>query len=342
VDYMGGGHCQWVTPSFSEDGSYVIINCGGSIKGVPITVRMKKNDEGNYEVDELIEDNAQLQTTLDGFNVREPTIETIKLPDDEDDDDYYYIMFTPPNLDSNKKYPLLVEVYSGPGYQRAYDRYSFGWKDFVASSLDVVVLSFDGRGTGYRGDKIMHKVYRQLGQLEPRDQIEAARQIIEKYSYIDASRTAIWGWSYGGYATTRTIETDADSVFKCGFAVAPVTDWMFYHSIYTERYMWQPHENQDGYDRSTALQQSTNVGKHRYVVLHGTRDENVHFQNSARLEKYLVSEDIDFGAYFFADNDHGMSNTPNNYRTVYKTLTREMQICFDQSSLFGDPAHQNH
>ena len=94
--------------------------------------------------------------------------------------------------------------------------------------------------------------------------------------------------------------------------------------------------NKDGYKSSSALQQAENVGKHRYAVLHGTRDENVHFQNAAQLEKYLVEADIDFSAYFFADNDHGMSNTINNYKTVYKTLTREMQFCFGQRSLFRD------
>jgi len=330
--------CQWVTPRFSDQGKYLVVNCGGSITGVPKTVMMRRNDDsGDYDVDDVIEDNVNLQETLDGFNVRNSTIGSIRLPDyDGPDDEFFYILHTPPNMDAQKKYPLLVEVYSGPGYQKAVNRYSFGWKDYVASALDVVVMSFDGRGTGFRGDHIMHQVYKQLGQMEPRDQIEAVRQITAMHSFIDASRTAIWGWSYGGYATTRTIEMDADSVFKCGMAVAPVTDWTFYHSIYTERYMWTPRDNKDGYAASTALQQGTNVGKHRYVVLHGTRDENVHFQNSARLEMYLVEQDVDFGAYFFADNDHGMGNTPNNYRSVYKTLTRELQFCFGQPSLFGD------
>lgn len=327
--------CNWVTPSFSRgEGTYVVINCGGTANGVPVSLMMKRDEKGFYEVHEVIEDNAALLQTLEDYSVRQTTFGSMELPGVEGD--FYYILHKPADFDENKKYPLLVEVYSGPGYQKAEDRYVFSWKDYVASSLDIIVMSFDGRGTGFRGDHIMHQVYKKLGQYEPLDQIAAAKKLIETNDFIDADHTAIWGWSYGGYTTTRTVEVDADNVFKCGFAVAPVTDWTFYHSIYTERYMLKPEDNPDGYLKSTALQQSANVAKHRYVVLHGTRDENVHFQNAAQLEKYLVADDVDFGAYFFADNDHGMGNTPNNYRSVYKTIEREMAFCFERESAHGD------
>ncbi|CAK8692165.1 unnamed protein product [Clavelina lepadiformis] len=319
--------CNWVTPSFSKDGSFVVINCGGTANGVPVSTLHKRNDAGDFEFVRVAENNTALQSTLSDYYFRERIYGTIKLPDV--DGDWYYTLHLPPNFDSNKKYPMLVQVYSGPAFQEVEERFSVSWKDYVSSSLNVIVMSFDGRGTGFRGDKIMHMVYKKLGQYEPADQIAAARIVSDENSYIDKSKTAIWGWSYGGYATSRVIGEDSENVYKCGFSVAPVTKWELYHTIYTERYMQEPKDNENGYSMSTALQNPENFAKHRYALFHGTRDENVHFQNSALLSKFLIKNDVDFRAFFAADDDHGMNRVPNNYRNIYKMLTNQMQICFD-------------
>jgi len=319
--------CNWNTPSFSPNGEYIVMNCGGAANVVPKTTLHKKNDQGDYDYLRVLIDNAELEQTIDEYYFREQTFGSIELPGVEGHE-WYYTMWKPENFDPNKKYPLLVEVYSGPGYQKAVDRFYFSWRDYVASSLDVIVMAFDGRGTGYRGDEIMHMVYKKLGQYEPIDQIDAARIVAEQNSFIDPSRKAIWGWSYGGYATTRTIEEDSDNVYRCGFAVAPVNDWKYYHAIYTEKFMQTPSDNEIGYDTSSNLRDVSNVRSHWFNMFHGTRDENVHFQNSAQLSKKLIDENIDFGNWFSADDDHSMGINPNNYKTIYKMLTRKMKRCF--------------
>ncbi|CAK8692164.1 unnamed protein product [Clavelina lepadiformis] len=190
-----------------------------------------------------------------------------------------------------------------------------------------MVMTFDGRGTGYRGDKDMHLVYKKLGQYEPLDQIEAARQI-SKFDYIDEQNVAIWGRSYGGYATARTIEEDVNGIYKCGFSVAPVTDWMFYSTHYTEKFMTLPTDNENGYAKASAIQNLDNIRSHYFVLVHGTADENVHIQNNAHLSKALISQNIDFINYFAADEWHGFNHYPNGYAHHYKLLTHHLQTCF--------------
>uniref|UniRef100_H2YFY4 Uncharacterized protein n=1 Tax=Ciona savignyi TaxID=51511 RepID=H2YFY4_CIOSA len=319
--------CNWVTPSFSTDGTFVVINCGGSGNAPPISELHKRNAKGDYEFFELVEDNADLVNTLNEYYFRDRIYGSLNLPGVNGE--WFYMLQLPPNFDENKKYPLLVQVYSGPGYQEVEERFGVSWKDYISSARDVVVMSFDGRGTGFRGDNIMHMVYKKLGQYEPLDQIAAAKFIANDKAYIDETRLAVWGWSYGGYATSRVIGEDVENVFKCGFAVAPVTKWEYYHTIYTERYMLQPKNNLEGYSKSTTLQGIDSFRSHHFNLFHGTRDENVHFQNSAQLSKFLIAGDVRFGAFFAADDDHGMNRVPNNYRNIYKMLTRELEICFE-------------
>nr|XP_026692095.1 prolyl endopeptidase FAP-like isoform X3 [Ciona intestinalis] len=301
--------CNWVTPSFSRDGSYVVINCGGSGNAAPVSTLHMRNSSGDYEFVGVVEGNEELIQTLNEG-----------IPGE-----WFYMLHLPPNFNESKKYPMLVQVYSGPAYQQVRDRFEVSWKDYVSSARDVIVMSFDGRGTGYRGDKIMHQVYKKLGQYEPHDQIAAARKLATENQFIDQSKIAIWGWSYGGY----TIGEDADNVFKCGFAVAPVTKWEYYHTIWTEKYMQQPKDNPDGYAKGSALQGIENFRTHHFNLFHGTKDENVHFQNSAQLSKYLIDGDVKFGAFFAADDDHSMSRVNNGYRNIYKQLTRQMDLCFN-------------
>ncbi|XP_076815585.1 dipeptidyl peptidase 4-like [Clavelina lepadiformis] len=321
--------CNWVTPSFSYGGRFVVVNCGGTANGVPLSTLHKRNDVGDFEFVRIVENNTKLQDVLGEYQFRTRKYGTIQLPDVEGE--WYYTLHLPPNFDPLKKYPMLVEVYSGPSYQEVKERFVVQWKDYVSSSLDVVVMTFDGRGTGFRGDEIMHMVYKKLGQYEPIDQIAAARIVSDRYSYIDKSRIAIWGWSYGGYTTTRVIGEDSQNVFKCGFAVAPVTRWELYHAIYTERYMQLPEDNEDGYKKGSALQNSENFAKHRYSLFHGTKDENVHFQHSSQLSKYLIQNDVEFGAFFAADDDHHMHEISNEYKNLMRMITKQMKVCFNMS-----------
>nr|XP_039258810.1 dipeptidyl peptidase 4-like [Styela clava] len=322
--------CNWVDPTFSPEGSYVVINCGGTGNGVPVSTLHYISDSGDISLRGEVENNTQLIENLEAFKFRTREYGEISLPQ-VDDEVFYYTLHKPPNFDPSKKYPLLVQVYSGPGYQDTIDSFISTWAiGYIPSSdLDVVVVTFDGRGTGFRGDKIRNMVYNRLGEYEPLDQIEATRQITEKYNFIDSSKVAMWGRSYGGYITARTMSEDENILFRCGLSVAPVTDWMTYHNFYTERYMGLPKENGIGYNKSTVFQKLHNIGKHYFVLIHGTSDENVHFLHSARLSKALIDEDIDFSAYFAGDEPHRFDRGANAYGHHYKLLTHHLKSCFE-------------
>ncbi|XP_039260168.2 dipeptidyl peptidase 4-like isoform X2 [Styela clava] len=320
--------CNWVRPTFSPGGSYVVVNCGGTANGAPISTLHSISNTGEIDFVRVVQNNSQLIENMDAYHFRTREFGELTLPGV--DGTFYYTLHKPPNFDETKKYPMLVQVYSGPGFQYTTDSFGADWgRGFIASSdMDIVVMTFDGRGTGFQGDEIMHMVYKRLGEYEPIDQIEATKQVSDKFSFIDKSNIAIWGRSYGGYATSRVIAEDANLVFKCGLSVAPVTDWKTYHSIYTERYMTSPEINEIGYNQSTAIQKLDNFGKHYFVLVHGTSDENVHFLNSARLSKALIEADVDFSAYFAGDETHSFNRGTNAYGHHYKLLTNHLKICF--------------
>uniref|UniRef100_A0ABI7ZTU6 Dipeptidyl peptidase 4 n=1 Tax=Felis catus TaxID=9685 RepID=A0ABI7ZTU6_FELCA len=188
------------------------------------------------------------------------------------DEEFWYQMILPPHFDTSKKYPLLIDVYAGPCSQKADAIFRLNWATYLASTENIIVASFDGRGSGYQGDKIMHAVNRRLGTFEVEDQIEAARQF-SKMGFVDDKRIAIWGWSYGGYVTSMVLGAGS-GVFKCGIAVAPVSRWEYYDSVYTERYMGlpTPQDNLDYYKNSTVMSRAENFKQVEYLLIHGTAD----------------------------------------------------------------------
>ncbi|KAE8278603.1 Dipeptidyl peptidase 4 [Larimichthys crocea] len=229
----------------------------------------------------------------------------------------WYQMFLPPGFDKSKKYPLLIDVYAGPCSQKADYIYRVSWSTYLASTEKIIVASFDGRGSGYQGDKLMHAIYKRLGTYEVEDQITAAREFI-KMGFIDKDRVAIWGWSYGGYVTSMALGSGS-GVFKCGMAVAPVSKWDYYDSIYTERYMLEPKENHAFYSNSTVTGRAKNFHSVQYLLVHGTADDNVHFQQAAEISEALVEEQVDFEAMWYTDKDHGLSGSA--YPHVYTHMS---------------------
>uniref|UniRef100_A0A8C7V5U8 Fibroblast activation protein, alpha n=1 Tax=Oncorhynchus mykiss TaxID=8022 RepID=A0A8C7V5U8_ONCMY len=218
--------------------------------------------------------------------------------------DLWYQMMLPPNFQKNKKYPLLIDVYGGPCSQKADYRYRLNWGSYLSSTEGIIVASFDGRGSGYQGDEIMHSIYQRLGTFEVEDQITATRKFIDM-GFIDKERIAIWGWSYGGYVTSMALGAGS-GVFKCGIAVAPVAKWEYYDSVYTERYMSKPEENADSY-------------KFVFPV------DNVHFQQSAQISKALVVQQVDFEAMWYTDRDHGLGGPA--YHHLYTHMSQFLQKC---------------
>merc|ERR1711976_624203 len=225
---------------------------------------------------------------------------------------FNYQLHFPPNFDDTKSYPVLVWVYGGPGTAWVTDYWKNEWaNEYIASSQDVIVASLDSYGTPGRGTDFLYKVYKQLGYYEPLNQISFARHLGQTYKFINPDKIAVWGRSYGGFVTSRIMSADSEAVFKCGIIVAAVTDWNFYQTLYTERAMLSPQLNPEGYANSVSWQKSENYKKHHVYMAHGTHDENVHFQNSAFLERWLVSEGVEFESYFAADENHRFTRTKN-------------------------------
>ncbi len=171
----------------------------------------------------------------------------------------------------SKKYPLVVFTYAGPTYQLAKERYSLDFNTYLASSEQVICATIDGRGSGAQGDEMTMEVYKDLGGPETQDQIEVTRKIVEANPFIDTDKIAIWGWSYGGFNTLSVLANDPYGIFKCGMAVAPISNWIYYDTIYTERYMGlpTPEDNLAGYMRSDLTSKAANFKGKKLLLAHG-------------------------------------------------------------------------
>jgi len=233
-------------------------------------------------------------------------------------------LLLPPHLEEGVQYPVLVYVYGGPGSQMVTDSWGVGWGDYLVTSRNVVYASIDGRGTGFQSNEHLFQVYRNLGTVEMVDQIEVTRKLLEQSSYLDPERAAIWGWSYGGFATAMTLEKDVEEVFSCGISVAPVSSWLLYDSIYTERYMATPQENPEGYNNSVISGIEGLRGK-TWMLNHGVADDNVHFQHSMLLTKALERADIQFLQHSYPDENHGLGGVS---RFLYHAMDNFWEECF--------------
>ena len=250
----------------------------------------------------IIESNQDLASKLKGYNL--PSKEFFVLKTEKGNELNAWII-KPKDFDSAKKYPVFMYQYSGPGSQQvnnewnAADDYWF----MMLTQKGYIVACIDGRGTGFKGADFKKVTQLQLGKYEVEDQIDAAK-VIGAYPYVDASRIGIFGWSYGGFMASNCIFQGAD-VFKMAIAVAPVTNWRFYDSIYTERYMQTPQENPSGYDNNSPINH-TNKLKGKFLLIHGSADDNVHVQNSMQMMEALIQADKQFDSQIYPDKDHGI------------------------------------
>ncbi|XP_062908401.1 dipeptidyl peptidase 4-like isoform X1 [Mobula hypostoma] len=309
--------CQYYYAYFSKKGKYYYLYCYGPempIFGIYNTA--------NHSVVKILEDNKDLEEKLKNIQMPTKVLKSLQL----DGTNYWYQMILPPHFDDKKKYPLLIDVYGGPCSQKATAQFSISWATYLASTEGIIVASFDGRGSGYQGNKIMHAIYRRLGTYEVEDQIRAVRKFIEM-GFIDDTRIAIWGWSYGGYVTSMVLGSGS-KVFKCGMAVAPVSNWTYYDSIYTERYMGLPtdDDNLQFYKNSTVMEGAENFKLVDYLLVHGTADDNVHFQQAAQISKALVQKGVDFQAMWYTDKDHSLSNPAKSH--LYIHMSHFLKQCF--------------
>lgn len=298
----------WNTALFSGDYQYFVNTW--SDYNTPYVVITRDN---NGRVISTLQDNADLKAKVaeSGFAKREPfsftTSEGVQLNG---------WILKPLNFDASKRYPVIMHQYSGPGSQQVTDSWSAGSMgqggafDSYLAQQGFIVVSVDGRGTGGRGADFEKCTYLKIGDLESKDQVEAALYL-GSLPFVDKDRIGIWGWSYGGFNTLMSM-SEGRGVFRAGVAIAPPTSWRFYDSIYTERYMRTPKENPDGYDVNPIVRAQKLHGA--LLLCHGTADDNVHPQNSYEYAEALVQADKDFRELYYTNRNHSIygGNTRNH------------------------------
>jgi dipeptidyl aminopeptidase len=307
--------------SFSIGGGYALLTYQGP--GIPWQkVISTPSNPRKYE--HTVEENKDLADNAKKHELPIKIYGTINV----DGVELNYVERRPAHFDASKKYPVLFQQYSGPGSQTVNKKFTVDFQSYVAAGLGYICVTVDGRGTGYIGRKNRVIVRGNLGQWEAHDQIAAAK-IWAKKKYIDETRLAIWGWSFGGFNALKTLEQDAGETFRYGMAVAPVTDWRFYDSIYTERYMLTPQANGHGYDTS-AIYNTTALGQNvRFLLMHGLADDNVHFQSSLTLlDKLNLAGVENYDVHVFPDSDHSIY-FHNANRIVYDKLTNWLINAFN-------------
>ena len=274
---------------------------------------------GLYDADgqlvRMLEDNAALVEKTKEYGFVQKELMTIETQSGVKMNGY---MLKPANMQSGKRYPLFMFVYGGPDSQQVLDGWdgSMAWKQMLVQK-GYIVACVDNRGTGFRGEEFRKCTYLQLGKFETQDQIEAA-VYFGGLPFVDASRIGIFGWSYGGYMSSLCLTVGAD-VFKLGIAVAPVTNWRFYDTIYTERYMRTPQENPHGYDDNSPINHAEKL-KGKFLLIHGSADDNVHFQNTMVFTEKLVQAGRQFEMQIYPDKNHGISGG-NTSMHLYTRMT---------------------
>ena len=309
--------------SFSADFSYFINTHSSASSPQEYTL----NDSKSGRLIKSIKDNDKLAAKVGDYKTSKKEFSTISV----NGNDLNMWMIKPADFDENKKYPLFMYQYSGPGSQQVANRWN-GSNDYWYQHLaqqGYIVACVDGRGTGFKGAVFKKVTQNELGKYEVEDQIEAAKQL-GALSYIDETRIGIWGWSYGGFMSSNALFKGND-VFKMAIAVAPVTSWRFYDTVYTERYMTTPQENPSGYDENSPINHVDKL-KGDFLLIHGSGDDNVHLQNTMRMVEALVQANKQFDWMVYPDKNHGIygGNTRLHLYTkmtnfIHKTLGDKRQ-----------------
>ncbi len=297
--------------SFSKNSNYFINTFSDA--NTP-TIYTLYNGEGNL-LKEILNNN-KLSEKLESYNIAKKEFFSLKTSNGE----FNAWILKPTNFDSNKEYSLFMTQYSGPGSQSVSNSWNSA-NDYWFQHLTqqgYIIVCVDGRGTGFKGADFKKVTYKELGKYEVQDQIEAAKEL-GKRSYINSNEIGIWGWSYGGFMSSNCLLKGND-IFKMAIAVAPVTSWRFYDSVYTERYMQTPQKNPSGYDENSPLN-FANLLTGKFLLVHGSGDDNVHFQNSMRMSNALIEANKPFDQAIYPDRTHGIYKGKNTRLHLYNKMT---------------------
>lgn len=293
--------------AFSDNFAYYVNSYSNANTPVKITV----NETKTKKALRTLQDNATLKEKLTGYAYGKKEFFKVHTASDYELNAW---IVKPANFDETKKYPVLMVQYSGPNSQQVLDQYGFDWEHYLAAN-GVIVVSVDGRGTGARGEAFRKCTYLRMGDLESRDQVEAA-QALGKLPFVDKNRIAIWGWSFGGYTTLMSMSV-GNGTFKAGIAVAPPTDWKYYDSVYTERFMRTPQENFEGYAATSPLRRAKDL-KGQLLLIHGTADDNVHFMQTMEYAEALVQAGKQFDMHVYKDRNHSIYGGNTRYHLYTK------------------------
>ncbi|XP_013133891.1 PREDICTED: venom dipeptidyl peptidase 4-like [Papilio polytes] len=312
--------CRNVVADFSPEASYGIMSCSGT-NSPPVTYLYNAKTNGL----KIIVYNNELSEKLRRYRLPMALFNSIAL----DEDIVAHVkLLLPPEMQEGKKYPMVLRVYSGPGTTRVKDNFNLEYyASYLSTNRSFIVASIDVRGSGAMGVEAMHAVNNALGTVEITDTLSALERLISIYPFIDPDRIGVWGWSYGGYASTMMLVKDDVRLLACGAAVAPVTSWLYYDSIYTERYMDTPQANPLGYKQSDLLSAAQSLRGRRYLLVHGSGDDNVHYQHSLQLAKQLQHADISFEQLSYTDENHSLAGVSRHF---YHALDHFWTECFDQ------------
>lgn len=275
----------------------------------PLQVSLYKS-KGNALV-KILESNDAFKSAIQEYGFVPKEFFTYKAADGATPLDGY--MLKPKNFDSSKQYPVFVYQYSGPRASSV--RNSFGvdaWYQMLTQKGYIVAV-LDTRGTGFRGEKFTKQTYKQLGKFETEDLV-AGGKFLASLDYVDDSRLGIYGWSFGGY-TTALVMTKGAGVYKMGIAGAPVTNWRYYDNIYTERFLQRPQDNASGYDDNSPTTYASKL-EGNFLLIHGTGDDNVHFQNSVALEDALILAGKQFRSFYYPDEPHGIRGAKKRFHLM--------------------------
>lgn len=301
----------WNSPTFNSSLSY-FLNTYSNLNTPPIYTI---NNAAGASL-RVLENNEKLTNKLTSYMVSKAEFMSIK---NEVGDDLNAFVIKPENFDATKKYPVIMYAYNGPGHQLAVDRWMGSNYYFyqVLANKGYIIFCADGRGTGFKGEAFKKCTYLNLGKYEIEDQIFLAKSL-GKLSYVDAARIGFWGWSFGGYMASLAISKGAD-VFKSTIAVAPVTNWRYYDNIYTERYMRTPQENGKNYDDNSPINHVEKI-KGNYLIIHGTADDNVHFQNTVEMLDAMIKKNVNYDSEFYPNKNHGISGGKTRFHLYNKML----------------------
>lgn len=295
--------------AFSPDGHFVELSYSGPNEPYQKLVNLAEFSDPSFSLDTLgpINNIKALTKTLQNTNIPTKVRSKVKVGHGKEQVELDIIEIFPPNFDPNQKHPLLINAYGGPGSTAVDYSFDVGFHEIVSAQLNTIVLIIDPRGTGSDDWNLKQWAYKKMGHWEPRDITSVVEDYVKVNKYVDDKKTATWGWSYGGFTALKTLEYDAGKTIKYGMAVAPVTSWMFYDSVYTERYMKSPNSNEN-YDKVSEITQYENFKNvQRFLIMHGTADDNVHLQNSLWLLDHFDTTGVEnYDMHFFPDSDHSI------------------------------------